>query len=134
MKQLILILSLLAGILSGLAASACDTSSSSDENTLRVDGTPAVQIRFVPAQFSVGESFALEISLCDSTLSFLGVDAGMPSHGHGMNYRPSVTTTDTGLIRAEGFLFHMPGAWQITLDVARGESKWQLVREYELQP
>ena len=41
----------------------------------------------------------------------------MPSHGHGMNYRPTVAALGGGRYRAEGLMFHMPGQWELTFIV-----------------
>ena len=49
----------------------------------------------------------------------LRVDAQMPEHRHGMNYRARVSTTGERRYVAEGLLFHMPGRWQLVFDVER---------------
>lgn len=48
------------------------------------------------------------------------VDAAMPEHGHGMNTRPQVIREGGGVYLADGLLFHMPGYWELYVDVARG--------------
>ena len=50
----------------------------------------------------------------------IDVDAGMPGHGHGMNVKPRVTALEGGGFEARGFLFHMPGRWELTVKVKRG--------------
>ena len=50
----------------------------------------------------------------------LAVDATMPEHRHGMNYRASVAPLRSGVWRADGLLFHMPGRWDLTFDVVAG--------------
>ena len=52
----------------------------------------------------------------DSTFS-LAVDADMPAHRHGMNYRASVTALGDGRFRADGLMFHMAGRWRILFDL-----------------
>jgi hypothetical protein len=48
----------------------------------------------------------------------------MPEHRHGMNYRPSVKPLGDGRWRVEGLMFHMPGRWELQLDVrADGRSE-----------
>ena len=37
-----------------------------------------------------------------------------------MNYRPSVVALGPGRWRADGMMFHMPGRWEVRLDVAGG--------------
>lgn len=45
------------------------------------------------------------------------VDAIMPAHGHGMNYRPEIEDQGEGHYRITGLLFHMQGGWQLRFDV-----------------
>jgi hypothetical protein len=45
------------------------------------------------------------------------VDAGMPHHGHGMNVRPELEHRPDGTWIARGMLMHMPGRWQVYVDV-----------------
>ncbi|MBI3856677.1 MAG: FixH family protein [Planctomycetes bacterium] len=48
------------------------------------------------------------------------VDARMPAHGHGMNRVPKVTRQADGSYKAEGMLFHMPGHWELYVDLSQG--------------
>lgn len=50
------------------------------------------------------------------------IDATMPRHGHGMNYRPRVVRIEPGVWRAEGLLLHMAGQWRLTFEVPSGEA------------
>lgn len=120
--------------LRGFADSGCDAAATAPEDLLRIDDKPAAQLRFIPHQIRVGEPFELEIQLCDPAMVLKAVDATMPSHGHGMNYQPRVSMAGLGLVRAGGFLFHMPGDWEITLDIQHGDVTSRLVREYTLEP
>jgi hypothetical protein len=77
--------------------------------------------RTVPAAIEVGRHFVVEAIVCATPASQgLRVDAQMPEHRHGMNYRPTVAATGAGRYRAEGLLFHMPGRWQLLFDVDHG--------------
>lgn len=73
----------------------------------------------------VGRHFVIAVQLCPADAVLLRVDAVMPEHGHGMNYRPSVTALPgEGRWRAEGLLLQMPGLWELRLDVqAAGHSE-----------
>jgi hypothetical protein len=80
-----------------------------------------------PAKLAVGEHFAIEALVCAKGQSAapagLRVDATMPEHRHGMNYRATVAAKGGGRYVAEGLLFHMPGRWQLLFDVeARGSA------------
>ena len=72
------------------------------------------------APITVGRHFAIEVQLCPADATLARVDATMPEHKHGMNYRPSVKATGAGRWRAEGLMFHMPGRWELRLDVQAG--------------
>jgi len=45
------------------------------------------------------------------------VDAGMPHHGHGMNVVAEIERRADGSWVARGMLMHMPGRWQVYVDV-----------------
>ena len=56
----------------------------------------------------------------------------MPDHRHGMNYRPAVTLD--GLSgTAEGLMFHMPGRWQLILDVRGAAGRETLTADAVLE-
>ena len=69
----------------------------------------------------VGQHFVVDFAVCprDSAAApqAVRVDANMPEHRHGMNYRAGVAPKAPGLYRAEGLLFHMRGRWELTFDV-----------------
>ncbi|HVE39865.1 MAG TPA: FixH family protein [Planctomycetota bacterium] len=48
------------------------------------------------------------------------VDARMPAHFHGMNRVAKVTRGSGNSWKAEGLLFHMPGHWELYVDVTQG--------------
>ncbi|MFN0304583.1 MAG: hypothetical protein ACKVQU_29975 [Burkholderiales bacterium] len=77
--------------------------------------------RTEPARIAIGEHFALDVVVCakDGGVepASIRVDASMPEHRHGMNYRASVTRRGPHEHRAEGLLFHMPGRWELVFDV-----------------
>jgi hypothetical protein len=79
-----------------------------------------VAFRPDPAPIAVSKHFALDIVVCaksGAAATGLVVDAQMPAHRHGMNYRPTVAARGGGRYRAEGLLLHMPGAWEFRFDV-----------------
>lgn len=50
--------------------------------------------------------------------------ADMPEHLHGMTTKPLAKETDTpGLYLVRGINFHMPGYWEVTLDVSGAGSR-----------
>jgi len=75
----------------------------------------------VPDPIQVGAHFTVDFAVCPRAAAeaprAVRVDATMPEHRHGMNYRPVVSASSAASYRAEGLLFHMPGRWAVTFDV-----------------
>ncbi len=82
--------------------------------------------RSTPEPIPVGRHFALDFELCPragaAQPAELRVDAQMPEHKHGMNYRPSVVSPRAGVYRAEGLMFHMPGRWELVFELRDPEA------------
>lgn len=70
---------------------------------------------------TVAQHFSMQFLLCrdETVLAIEGfrLDALMPAHGHGMNYKASIDLLDDGMVEASGLLFHMPGQWRITVNL-----------------
>ncbi len=79
-----------------------------------------------------GRAFALAVQLCPADARLLRVDATMPEHRHGMNYRPRLVPWGEGW-RAEGLLFHMAGRWELRFDVEQGGRVQSLRAPVELK-
>lgn len=89
-----------------------------------------------PIRIETGEPFALVLNVCTKNgkpAELVAVDAQMPEHRHGMNYRPSIVGADNGRYRAEGLVFHMPGRWELTFDVRAGEETERLTHDIILK-
>lgn len=84
------------------------------------------------APIEVGQHFTLELRLCPADGVLLRVDATMPEHRHGMNYRPSLARIGPGHWRAEGLMFHMPGRWQLRFEVRNAGQVENLLDTIEL--
>jgi len=69
-----------------------------------------------PSPIPLGRPFVLQVETCGPA-ALAKVDANMPEHRHGMNYRPSITATGEGRYRVEGMLFHMPGRWRLMFEL-----------------
>jgi hypothetical protein len=80
--------------------------------------------RTTPANPPVGQHFVVDLAVCPKAgvpaPTVVRVDATMPDHRHGMNYKPTVTASAPGRFRAEGLMFHMPGRWQFVFEVGDG--------------
>ena len=55
----------------------------------------------------------------DDSAIRIEADADMPAHRHGMVRVPRVTKTGPGEFRVDGMMMHMPGYWQLYVDVTR---------------
>jgi len=109
MRALLFALAMAAG-----AAQACELPGGPAQKIQ--SGRTLVLYRTHPAPLKVGQHFALEFAVCPTPES-VRVDAGMPEHRHGMNYRPSVAATGEGRYRAEGLMLHMAGRWELVFEV-----------------
>ncbi|MBX9946351.1 MAG: hypothetical protein K2Y40_19910 [Reyranella sp.] len=86
-----------------------------------------------PPRIEVGEPFALLLNVCTKSgrpAELVGINAEMPEHRHGMNYRPGIVPGVDGRYRAEGLVFHMPGRWELSIDVRDGEETERLTHDF----
>ena len=101
-------------------AQRCGDSLGAEPHTVQSDRY-VVAYTTTPAKVAVGEHFVVDFAVCPrpgaAAPQSVRVDANMPEHRHGMNYRAGVTPKAPGLYRAEGLLFHMRGRWDLTFDV-----------------
>jgi hypothetical protein len=58
---------------------------------------------------------AVETARPQALVEIVEVDAEMPTHRHGMNYRPRLTVLAPGLARADALMLHMPGPWRLRI-------------------
>ena len=98
--------------------------------TLDAGGSRTLSFKTEPTYITVGEHFSIRIKICKDdqpvSVGSVAVDALMPAHGHGMNYRPSVTTSAEGEYLASGLLFHMPGLWNLQFEIGTGDDKTKI--------
>jgi hypothetical protein len=80
-----------------------------------------IAYRFEPA-LATDRHFSVIVARCPTSPPLeLRIDATMPQHRHGMNYRPTVRQTAPGAWRADGLLLHMPGRWEFRFELSDGE-------------
>jgi hypothetical protein len=130
------VLALAAGLVgsvaaAGAAAAACTLPADAGQ---RLDAG-AVQLawRTQPAAPAVSQPFEMQVALCPEGARLLRVDATMPEHRHGMNYRPSVQAVAPGRWQVQGLLWHMPGRWELRFDVEAGGASHTLRQSVELK-
>ena len=91
-----------------------------------------VLYRTQPAPLKVGRHFSVEFAVCPAPES-ARVDAGMPEHKHGMNYRPTVTAAGEGRYRADGLMLHMAGKWELVFELRAKDSVERLAQVIRLE-
>jgi hypothetical protein len=109
---------------------ACGESLRGERRTIE-NSRYAVAYVTTPAPVEIGRHFVVDFAVCPRAGApapqDVRVDANMPEHRHGMNYRTSVVRSPAGTYRADGMLFHMPGRWDITFDVVAGNRTDRLI-------
>ena len=97
-----------------------------------------IAYRWEPSDLKVGQFFAAEVIACRApgpdAVREIVLDAQMPAHGHGMNYRPTATPTGLGRFRFTGLMLHMAGTWRLTFDLFQGDRRTRLTQEVTLTP
>lgn len=138
MKRLGCMLLLNAAAFGGANAACGDSLPAAGRQVLERGG---VQLAYAPQGGSVplGRHFALDVEVCAApgtpAPSLLRVDADMPAHRHGMNYRSTVRTLVPGRYVAEGLMWHMPGRWRLIFELAEapGQPVQRMTHELTVQ-
>jgi hypothetical protein len=126
----------LATVLFGVLASAsvqaaapCGAALSGEKRVLE-NASYQIAYRTSVDPIPTGKHFMVDFAVCPRgnapVPTAVRVDANMPEHRHGMNYRPEVTQISPGVYRAQGLLFHMPGRWDLTFDIVTGSAAQRL--------
>lgn len=133
-------LAALLGLLPGRSAAADGDCGPGPEVRHRLEAASARhRVVFVPqpAPLASGRHFALDITVCPragaSLPLALRVDADMPAHRHGMNYRPTVRVLGDGRYRADGLLLHMPGRWRFSFELSADGRLERLSHEVDVE-
>lgn len=127
-----------SAILCGSLSASAQSCEQALEGTLSADSPAyAVAFRTQPANIEVGRHFSVELIVCPKAgagaADAVRVDGFMPEHGHGMNYKATVTRLADGRYRAAGMMFHMPGRWDFIFDVRAGGKTERLKRSIVVQ-
>jgi hypothetical protein len=129
----------------GLTAATANAACPPDASDGTVIGTDELVLAYWPRNAGKGSAagripmarhFTLEVQLCDqrgiSPAVLAKVDATMPEHRHGMNYRPAITALGSGRFRVEGMMFHMAGHWQLAFEVQAGKEARRLTHDVQI--
>ena len=87
-------------------------------------------------QLKVGQFFTMDVITCraSGTVEAIVVDAQMPAHGHGMNYRPTATQPAPSHFQVSGLMLHMPGRWRLIVDLVQADRRTRLEHDIDLKP
>lgn len=96
-------------------------------------GPVSLAWRAEPGAIVQGEPFSLLLKVCPAQAVLTAVDATMPEHRHGMNYRPSLRALGDGRWRADGLLWHMSGRWELRFDLRHEGSVHTLRQDVALR-
>ena len=135
--------SFVASVVLGLSAAALWTQAAwactVPEGFVRLASSEAeIAYRWQPERLEVGQFFAAEVIACrapgaDAVREVI-LDAQMPAHGHGMNYRPTATQLAPDRFRITGLMLHMAGRWRLTFDLIQGDRRTRLAQDVDLKP
>lgn len=90
-----------------------------------------------PWPLTVGRHLEVELVVCTPPgrppATALAIDADMPVHRHGMNYRATLRPLGDGRYLASGLLLHMPGRWRFSFELRADERPLRATSEIELE-
>jgi hypothetical protein len=121
----------MAGLLAAGTAEACEITPGVVPRGRAEGSGVVVAFETRPPRVEVGQHFTLDVRTCAEGAAprLTRIDADMPEHRHGMNYRPSLSATGDGRYAAEGLLFHMPGRWRLSFDLEREGRRLRLTSD-----
>jgi hypothetical protein len=112
---------------------ACDLAGS---EMVELETGVTLHYRIDPSPLPIAQHFSMPFLVCRGgqplALDSLELDALMPTHGHGMNYKANIEIQHDGLIEATGMLLHLPGPWQISVDLSNDDLARQIKIDYQL--
>lgn len=116
---------LLALALAGCDGGATPPAAASGKKTFESnDGRYKVELETKPAAIEVNQPFDVTLTVTPKSGAAkdvaVVVDARMPAHFHGMNRVAKVSNTGGNTWKAEGLVFHMPGHWELYVDITEG--------------
>ena len=90
-----------------------------------------------PVPIAIGRHFSVDVVLCAADRAtrrpLVRVDAEMPAHRHGMNYRATIRALGEERYAADGLMFHMPGRWRFVFDLGSGADTVRMTHEVDVE-
>ena len=118
------------------ALMGCSTSKeiSSLTNTSPSNLRKGVQLTLPAQGIPVNEFFELRVGVESPGVQHLRLDADMPAHGHGMIVNPQIERLDATTWLVRGMKFHMPGFWEIYVDLETDQGLRRVMFPMEINP
>ena len=86
---------------------------------------------------STQNPFSFQVAFCGGSglkPQRITASAHMPAHQHGMNYISSVSYLDqSNRYEISGFLFHMPGLWEITISTYLNDAPTHFTKQITIK-
>lgn len=99
-------------------AAGCET----DGIAMQSSAPDAPEMWIAMPEIPVAQPFALTVQYCGDAPVSIEVSAMMPAHQHGMNYQPTVEDMGGGVFVVDPIVLHMPGTWELQVEVQGPES------------
>jgi hypothetical protein len=120
-----------------LAAGACEAPHTGTTGQQLRGERYALVLQPPAATWRSGAFFTLDVAICalsgPTSPLRLEVDARMPEHGHGMNYRPAIEALGPAQFRARGLLLHMAGRWRFEFTVVAADGRERLPLQIDIE-
>ena len=118
-----------------LASGQCDISAG-QKMLHKAEAPWTMRIQLNPKDVPLNKPFDAVVTVCSQTGKFpsrLTIDATMPAHKHGMNYKPKTSKLDNRTFKAENLLFHMPGSWRLEVTAYTNENAYRFSQVVNLR-
>ena len=89
-----------------------------------------------PETIPISAPFQADVAICAAGAAKPGrvtLDATMPAHKHGMNYKPEISAIAEGRYEVNGLLFHMPGVWRFEVTAYQDGKPFRFSHEVQVQ-
>ncbi len=119
------------------SSTACNAVATTDKTILKSQN---YSVHLEPTKtIQVGDAVSIKMTFCGDTApnTSLSLDATMPAHGHGTNYKHEhsieARSANTVQYLVEGVVLHMPGQWQWEVEVRAGGARETLTHSFSVQ-
>lgn len=100
------------------------------------DAPWTIRIQVNPKTIPLNAPFDATVTICSQSERLptrLVVDATMPAHKHGMNYKVTAASVDDRTYGVNNLLFHMPGVWRLEVTAYDNGRPHRFTHDVELQ-